>query len=136
MLPQTIALIIVVLAFGCPPPPLLAEVSLLECMYKYQENLDCWYRACMIQFIAPQTPRTFILLSIIFGKWKWKEKVLLLQSCPTLCNSMDSSLPGSSMYGIHQARILEWIAVPFSRGSSWPMNQTRVFHTVGRFFTV
>ena len=40
--------------------------------------------------------------------------------CLTLCNSMDCNLPGSSVYGILQARILEWIAVPFSRGSSQP----------------
>ena len=41
-----------------------------------------------------------------------------LQSCPTLCNPMDDSPPGSSVHGILQARILEWVAVPFSRGSS------------------
>ena len=42
------------------------------------------------------------------------------QSCPTLCNPMDCSLQGSSLHGILQARILEWIAYPFSRGSSDP----------------
>ena len=42
------------------------------------------------------------------------------QSCPTLCDPMDCSLPGSSVHGIFQARILEWIAIPFSRGSSNP----------------
>ena len=46
--------------------------------------------------------------------------VLSLQSCPTLCHPMDCSPPGSSVHGILQARILEWIAVPFSRGSSRP----------------
>ena len=40
------------------------------------------------------------------------------QSCPTLCNPMDSSLPGSSVHGIFQARVLEWVANSFSRGSS------------------
>ena len=44
--------------------------------------------------------------------------VLVAQSCPTLCNSMDCSLPGSSVHGIFQARILEWVAISFSRGSS------------------
>ena len=48
----------------------------------------------------------------------WKIKVA--QSCPTLCNPMDCSLPGSSVHGILQARILEWVAVPFSRGYSQP----------------
>ena len=44
----------------------------------------------------------------------------LLQSCPSLCDPMDHSLPGSSVHGILQARILEWAAMPSSRGSSWP----------------
>ena len=44
-------------------------------------------------------------------------EVLVAQSCPTLCNPMDCSLPGSSVYGIFQTRILGWVAIPFSRGS-------------------
>ena len=58
------------------------------------------------------------------------------QSCVTLCNPMDCSLPGSSVHGILQARILEWLAIPFSRGSSQPRNQTRVSCIAGRFFTI
>ena len=57
------------------------------------------------------------------------------QSCPTHCDPMDCSLPGSSVHGILQARILEWVAVPFSRESSQPRNQTEVVHTAGEFFT-
>ena len=52
--------------------------------------------------------------------------VLVAQSCPALCNPMDCSPPGSSIHGILQARILEWVAIPFSRGSSQPKDQTRV----------
>ena len=48
------------------------------------------------------------------------------QWCPTLCDPMDCSLPGSSVYGILQARILEWVAIPFSRGSSHPRDRTSV----------
>ena len=48
----------------------------------------------------------------------------LLQSCLTLCNPMICSLPGSSVHGILQATILEWAAMPLSRGSSWPRDQT------------
>ena len=59
----------------------------------------------------------------------------LFQSCPTLCDPMDYSSPGSSVYGILQARILEWVAIPFSRGSSWPSDQIWVSCIVGRFFT-
>ena len=43
---------------------------------------------------------------------------LVIQSCPTLCDPMDCSLPGSSVHGILQAKILEWVAIPSSRGSS------------------
>ena len=53
-------------------------------------------------------------------------KMLVTQSCPTLCNPMDFSPPGSSVHGILQARILEWIVIPFSRGSSWPRDRTQV----------
>ena len=49
---------------------------------------------------------------------------------------MDCSPPGSSVHGILQARILEWIAIPFSKGSSALRNQTQVFCISGRFFTV
>ena len=49
---------------------------------------------------------------------------------------MDCNPPGSSVHGIFQARILEWIAILFSRGFSQPRDQTQVSHTAGRFFTV
>ena len=52
--------------------------------------------------------------------------VLHAQLCPTLCDPMDCSPPGSSVHGILQARILEWVAIPFSRGSSQPRDQTQV----------
>ena len=48
------------------------------------------------------------------------------QSCLTLCGPVDWSLPGSSVHGILQSRILEWVAVPFSRGSSRPRDQAHV----------
>ena len=62
--------------------------------------------------------------------------VLAAQLCPTFCNPMDYSLPGSSVHGILQVRILEWIAISFSRGSSWPRDQTLVSCIAGRFFPV
>ena len=58
------------------------------------------------------------------------------QSCPTRCDPIDCSLPGSFVRGILQARILEWVAMPSSRGSSQPWDQTQVSHTASRFFTV
>ena len=83
---------------------------------------------------------------VAFGAKEWGEKslgliieaVILLflkevkaaQSCPTLCNPMDYTV-----HGILQARTLEWVAFPFSRGSSQPRDQTQVSHITGRFFT-
>ena len=59
---------------------------------------------------------------------------LIALPCPALCNPMDCS-PPSSVRGILQAIILEWVAFPFSRGSPQPTDQTQVSHTAGRFFT-
>ena len=56
--------------------------------------------------------------------------VRVTQSCPTLCDPMKYRA-----HGILQARILEWVAIPFSRGSSQPRDQTQVSHIAGRFFT-
>ena len=49
---------------------------------------------------------------------------------------MDYSLPGSSTHGISQARILEWVAIPFSKRSSWPSNETYISFTGKQFFTI
>ena len=57
------------------------------------------------------------------------------QSCPTLCNPMDCSLSASAVHQIFQARVLEWIVISFSRGSSWPRNRTQVSRIAGRRFT-
>ena len=71
----------------------------------------------------------------------WNEKcyhnlcVLLPRLCPTLCDPMDCSPPGSSVLEIPQARILEWVAMPSSRGSSRAMYRTRVSCIASRFFT-
>ena len=67
----------------------------------------------------------------------WNSMVVLVtKPCPTHWNSMDCSRPGSSVHGILQARILEWVAILFSRGSSLPRDWTHVSRIAGRFFTV
>ena len=66
------------------------------------------------------------MISIIGGK----VKVKVAQSCPTLCNPM-----AYTVHGILQARILEWVDFPFSRGSSQPRDRTQVSHIAVRFFT-
>ena len=65
-----------------------------------------------------------------------KSESEFVQSCPTLCDRMDCSLPHSSVHGIFQARVLEWVAISFSRGSSRPRDQTQDSHIVGRHFTI
>ena len=64
---------------------------------------------------------------------KWSE---VTQSCPTLCDPMDCSLPGSSLHGILQTRVLEWVAISFSRGSSQPRDWTWVSCIPGRRFNI
>ena len=63
-------------------------------------------------------------------------KVLVTQSCLTPCDPMDCSLLGSCVHGIFQARILEWIAILFSREFSQPREGTLVSYIAGRFFTI
>ena len=55
-----------------------------------------------------------------------------LQLCPTLSDPMDCSLPGSSVHGIFQARVLEWVAISSSRGASQPRDQNQVSCIAGR----
>ena len=61
---------------------------------------------------------------------------LVAHLCPTFCDPVDCNQPGSSVHGILQARILEWVAFSFSRGSSWSRDRTRVSYIIGRFFTI
>ena len=64
---------------------------------------------------------------------KWSE---VAQLCLTLCDPVDCSPPGSSIHGILQARILEWVAISFSRGSPQPRNRTQVSRIAGRRFNL
>ena len=70
--------------------------------------------------------------------WVWRSGshsvcVLATQSCPAPCDPMACSPPGSSVFGILQARILEWVGIPFSRGPSWHRDRTWVSRIAGRF---
>ena len=68
----------------------------------------------------------------ISWEWLW----VVVQSCPTLCDPVDCRPPGSSVNGILQVRILEWVAISFSRGSSQPRDRTQVSHIAGRCFNL
>ena len=70
-----------------------------------------------------------MVFPVVMYECEWSE-VKVVELCPTLCDPMDYTV-----LGILQARILEWVAFPFSRGYSHPRDQTQVFHTAGRFFT-
>ena len=72
----------------------------------------------------------------LFQCMKVKSEREFAPSCPTLCDPMGCSPPSSSVHGILQARILEWVAIPFSRGSPQPRDRTQVSCIAGRFFTV
>ena len=81
---------------------------------------------------------TFRLLSTFYLFWfknMWSE-VKVTQLCPTLCDPVDYSLPGSFVHWILQARILEWVAILLCRGSSQPKDRTQVSHIAVRFFTI
>ena len=85
------------------------------------------------QLIELKTGSDFWLLP-----WEWKKKkvkILFTQSYLTFCNPMHCSPLSSSIFRILHVRILEWVAIPFSRGSSQPRYWTQVSHTGSGFFT-
>ena len=87
-----------------------------------------------ILFLHTLSPPTSILNDTFFLKFESESEIA--QSCPTLCDPMDCSPPGSSVHGIPQARILEWVAISLFRGFSRPRDRTRVSGIAGRRFTV
>ena len=97
----------------------------IECQADPSNQLDLAHEGKPICH-SGQQPRQ---LSLIRNEQLGFQK--LMQGIP-----MDCSLPGSSVHGIFQARILEWAAISFSRGSSWPRDRTQVSRIIGRRFTV
>ena len=83
-----------------------------------------------IQLLCYECPKFLLAISFI------PKKSEVAQSCPTLCDPVDCSPPGSSIHGILQARILEWVAISFSRGSFRPRDQTQVSCIAGRGFNL
>ena len=110
---------------GKPKNTGVGSLSLLQQIFPTQESnrgllhcrqilyqLTCWVFKRSLQYVI-----TIPIWRPSFGLWF---RAMPLQSCPTLCDPMDCSLPGSSIHGSLQARILEWVAVPSSRGLSRP----------------
>ena len=89
-----------------------------------QKAAENWTLFWLLQLIYP-IYTTYISMSV---------SVLVAQLCPTLCDPMDFRSPGSSVHGILQARILKWVAIPFSGESSWPRGWTWVSFIADRLF--
>ena len=97
------------------------------------KSCHLWTEIILRLNVIPIKISTVIFFFFFINREKESE---VTQSCPTLCNPMDCSLPGSSVHGIFQSRVLEWVAVFFSRGSSQPSDWTWLSHIVGRHFSV
>ena len=82
---------------------------------------------------SPIEPLWFSQTDLLTVFWRRSE---VAQLCLTLCDPTDCNLPGSSIHGIFQARILEWVAISFSGGSSQPRDRTWVSCTSGKLFTI
>ena len=106
-------------------------ISILLSIYQWWFHFDAFQSQLRTWINFTASPQYFSTHSINYSSRfikGWKVKVA--QPCPTLCNPMDYTV-----HGILQARILEWVAFPFSRGYSQPTDQTQVFYTAGGFFT-
>ena len=99
---------------------------------KAMTNLDSMLKSRDISLLAKvHLVKAVVFLVVMYGCEKDSENEVA-QSCLTLCDPMDCSLPGSSVHGILQVRILEWVAISFSRGSSRPRDRTNPSLLVGR----
>ena len=107
---------------------------------KAMTNLDSMLKSRDITL----PPKVYIVKAMVFPVVIYRCETIkkaeieseVAQSCLTLCDPMDCSPPGSSVHGILQARVPEWVAISFSRGSSQPRDWTQVSCTAGRRFTV
>ena len=99
-------------------------------LLSFMENTEIW----IIIFLPTPVP------TVILGYFSTHKGMCVcvhaksLQSCQTLCDPMDCSPPASSVHGILQARMLEWVAMPFSRGAFWPRDWTYIAYVscIGR----
>ena len=105
-----------------------------QCARDSSYYLAIRHELCLIAFLLEIT--NFKREGFYFLWWSWNVLVLVSQSCVTLGDPMDCSLPDSSVHVILQAMTLEWVAILFSRGSSQPRDQTLVSCIAGGFFTI
>ena len=100
-------------------------VQLWKCTKNHWRNVCFNWVNCILNYVSIKPGQN----SFFAGNRKWSE-VKVAQSCPTLCDPMDYKVNG-----ILKARILEWVAFPFSRGSSQPRDRTQISCIAGGFFT-
>ena len=96
------------------------ESDMTEATEQLQQQQDCATRRSLV--ISPLPSST---MKMLVAQWRL-----------TVCDPVHYRPPGFSVHGILQAGILEWVAIPFSRRSSWPKDQTRVSCTARRFFNI
>ena len=125
------------------PPPTPYHLSGSSPCTSPKHPVSCIYHRLVIRFLPDSIHVSMSFSQIILPSPSPRESkspfymifntndVKLLQSCPTLCESMDCSLPGSSVHGILQARKLERVTKPFGRGSSWSRDRTRISYVSG-----
>ena len=126
---------------GFPVLHYLLEFAQIHVHWVGDDHLILYCPFLLFPSIFPNI-RVFFNEVLLWMKWpnylemfcQWTES-FRTQLCLTPCDPMDCSPPGSSVHGILQARILEWVAIPFSRGSSQLRNWTKVSCIVGKFFT-
>ena len=111
------------------PPFFRLNLSQFSAFFPLYENI--WLVGGRDRLLSCLLSDTFGWSKLIASQLQVDSDIIILyakffQSCPILCNPMDHSLPGSSVCGILQARILEWVAMPSSRASSQPRDQTRI----------
>ena len=94
-------------------------------MLRGRNLLFIWTIVSWLLFLCFCTPLLPLVVVALATQWR-----------PIPGDPIDCSPPGSSIHGILQARTLEWVAIPFSRGSSWPRHRSRVSCIAGRFFTI
>ena len=115
----------------------------LYILFLYQREPVCYNMWSNFRFFCVWLKKVYITCWLVF-LWLYGVCVcvcvcvcvLVAQSCPTLWDLMDCGPPGSSVHGILQARTLQWVAISFSKGSSWPRDRTQVSCIAGRCFTV
>ena len=123
------------LVLGMTLSLLVCLVQLLSCVWLFATPWTTAHQASLSITNSQSSPKPMSIESVMPSNHHAPESEVA-QSCPTLCYSMDGSLPGFSVHGIFQARVLEWVAFSFSRGSSGPRDRTQVSSVVGRRFTV